>query len=68
MRFFTDNPSLEKIMQDKRRSSNDVHAALPKNHACYGCANYGRFCFALCHRNLTENKNMKEKKHEVNNR
>jgi len=69
MRFFTDNQPLEKIMQDPRRSSgNDAPNTLPETHACYGCGNYGGCCFALCHRGLTDNKNNKEKKHEINNR
>lgn len=53
MRHFTDNP-YERVMkrtpEDEKETSRPF--ALPENHPCYGCGNYGQPCVGFCHRAL----------------
>ena len=50
MKFFTENHTIEKMMQEIPRGRDESPASLPVEHHCYGCTNYGGCCFALCHR------------------
>jgi hypothetical protein len=52
MTRFTDSP-YERMMTQKQEAQNQPQPpALPEDHPCYGCGNYGRPCVGICIREL----------------